>query len=69
MDFEHIVISPDNYRFLNFFPIVINLYFEIRKCKNRLELSFNACMPTHSSTEIQSFDQLTSVDYVVDIIH
>ena len=27
MDFENIVISPpDNYRFLNFIPIVINLY-------------------------------------------
>ena len=27
MDFENMVISPpDNYRFLNFIPIVINLY-------------------------------------------
>ena len=27
MDFENIVISPpDNYRFLNYIPIVINLY-------------------------------------------
>ena len=27
MDFENIVISPpDNYRFLNLIPIVINLY-------------------------------------------
>ena len=27
MDFENIVISPpDNYRFLTFIPIVINLY-------------------------------------------
>ena len=27
MDFENIVISPpDNYRFVNFIPIVINLY-------------------------------------------
>ena len=27
MDLENIVISPpDNYRFLNFIPIVINLY-------------------------------------------
>ena len=27
MDFDNIVISPpDNYRFLNFIPIVINLY-------------------------------------------
>ena len=27
MDFENIVISPpDNYRFLNFIPIVIDLY-------------------------------------------
>ena len=27
MDFENIVISPPgNYRFLNFIPIVINLY-------------------------------------------
>ena len=27
MDFENIVISPpDSYRFLNFIPIVINLY-------------------------------------------
>ena len=27
MDFENIVISPpDNYRFLNFIPIVNNLY-------------------------------------------
>ena len=27
MDFENIVISPpDKYRFLNFIPIVINLY-------------------------------------------
>ena len=27
MNFENIVISPpDNYRFLNFIPIVINLY-------------------------------------------
>ena len=27
MDFENIVISPpDNYRFLNFIPIAINLY-------------------------------------------
>ena len=27
MDFENIVISPpDDYRFLNFIPIVINLY-------------------------------------------
>ena len=41
MDFENIVISPpDNYRFLNFIPIVINIYFEIRKSKNRLEVSF-----------------------------
>ena len=42
MDFENIVISPpDNYRFLNLIPIVINLYtFELRKSKNRLEVSF-----------------------------
>ena len=26
MDFENIVISPDDYKFLNFIPIVINLY-------------------------------------------
>ena len=26
MEFENIVISPDNYRFLNFIPIVIKLY-------------------------------------------
>ena len=26
MDFENIIISPDSYRFLNFIPIVINLY-------------------------------------------
>ena len=27
MDFENIVISPpDNYKFLNFIPILINLY-------------------------------------------
>ena len=27
MDFENIIISPpDDYRFLNFIPIVINLY-------------------------------------------
>ena len=32
MDFENIVISPpDNYRFLNFIPIV--MYFKIRKSK------------------------------------
>ena len=28
MDFENIVISPDNYRFLNFIPIVINLLWD-----------------------------------------
>ena len=48
MDFENSVISPpDNYIFLNFIPIVINLYTltEIRKSiffLNRLEVSFNA---------------------------
>ena len=41
MHFENIVISPpDNYKFLNFIPIVINIHFEIRKSKNRLEVSF-----------------------------
>ena len=42
MNFESIVISPpDDYRFLNFVPIVINLlYFQIGKSKIRLEVSF-----------------------------
>ena len=30
MDFENIVISPpDNYRFLNFIPIVINIIYTL----------------------------------------
>ena len=51
MDFENIVISPpDNYRFLNFIPIVIDLYtFEIRKSENLLEVSFNEWLKVASS--------------------
>ena len=43
MNFENIVIFPPNdNRFLNFVPNVINLYtFIIGKSTNRLELSFN----------------------------
>ena len=42
MNFENIAISsPDNDRFLNFVPSVINLYFQIGKSENRLEVSFN----------------------------
>ena len=42
MNFKNIVIfPPDNYRFLNFVPIVINLYtFREENLKNRLEVSF-----------------------------
>ena len=43
MNFDNIVISPpDNYRFLNFVPNVINFILsDIGKSRNRLEVSFN----------------------------